>query len=149
MTGERRITRLNWQTRISWHQALIFSANLSWRPGTHYIEFPDQNQYRIQVSIVHRWIYKGINNFLGSDVDYDKWTSRLATKLTSRSRVSWITDFPLADSWTTRKLAPDYQHFNGNQAYLLRLTWIVFSWPLTIELNDSILLFNYQHRAPF
>ncbi|MCX6209270.1 MAG: DUF5686 and carboxypeptidase regulatory-like domain-containing protein [Bacteroidetes bacterium] len=56
------------------HKAFSINANLTWRPGARYIEFPDR-----KINIGSRYptfnfsFTQGIPSVLGSDVDYSKW----------------------------------------------------------------------------
>lgn len=98
------------------HQALLATVNLTWRPGTRYIEFPDRTiSLSGRAPILSLSYTRGIRG-LGSDVDFGRW------RLTVRD------DIPLGLAGTFRyRLAaggflhvnslqfPDYRHFNGNQ----------------------------------
>ena len=99
------------------NQASIFTVGLSWRPGADYIEFPDR-----KVSIGSKYptitasITKGINGFLGSDVDYTKWrigvndelNLKLAGQLNYNIGIGGFLD-------AAKTYIPDYQHYQGNQ----------------------------------
>src|SRR6185369_13565846 len=60
--------------QFSQYQAVILSAGISFQPGQQYIQFP----YR-RMSLGSKYptfsvgVSKGINNILGSDVDFAKW----------------------------------------------------------------------------
>jgi len=99
------------------HQALLATLNLTWRPGSRYIELPDRTIPIANGSPVISLNYThALKDALGSDVDYGRW------------RLSIRDDIPLALAGTFRyRLAiggflhansvqfPDYRHFNGNQ----------------------------------
>ena len=102
------------------HQAVIANIGLSWRPGTRYIEFPDR-----KMSMGSKYptfslsLIKGIQNFLGSDIDYTKWRfgihDNLNLKLFGNFRYHIVIGgFLQKDSVAV----PDFQHFNGNQVVL-------------------------------
>ncbi|MBS1627379.1 MAG: carboxypeptidase-like regulatory domain-containing protein [Bacteroidetes bacterium] len=105
---------------IAEHNALTLTANLTWKPGAKYIEFPDR-----KINIGSRYptfnltVTKGINNLLGSDVDYTKWyfniSDNLNMKLGGRLRYELEAGgFLQADKVFT----PDFIHYLGNQTVI-------------------------------
>jgi len=99
------------------HQALIFSANLSWRPGTKYIEFPDR---RINMGSKYPLFtvgyIKGINKILGSDVDYDKWNFTVSDEINFKIPGELNYRLSIGGFLNNKHVElPDYQHFNGNK----------------------------------
>ena len=99
------------------NQASIFTAGIIWRPGADYIEFPDRkigigSDYPTFTASVT----KGINGFLGSDVDYTRWRFginddldlKLAGKFSYNIAASGFFD-------AARTFIPDWQHYLGNQ----------------------------------
>jgi hypothetical protein len=99
------------------NQASIFTAGIIWRPGADYIEFPDR-----KIGIGSKFptftasVIKGINGFLGSDVDYTRWRLginddldlKLAGKFSYNVAASGFFD-------AAKTFIPDWQHYLGNQ----------------------------------
>ncbi len=99
------------------NQASLFTAGIIWRPGADYIEFPDR-----KIGIGSKFptftasVTKGINGFLGSDVDYTKWrfginddlNLKLAGKFSYNITASGFLD-------AAKTFIPDWQHYLGNQ----------------------------------
>ncbi len=102
------------------NKASIISLRMSWRPGTKYIELPNQkNNIGSKYPIFGLTITKGIQGLLGSDVHYTKWrfsiNDNLNLKLAGRLNYNvTISGF----SNTTKVFIPDYQHYQGNQLFL-------------------------------
>jgi hypothetical protein len=108
------------QSNMMANKASIFTINVSWKPGSNYIELPDQ-----KISIGSKYptftasFAQGINGLLGSDVAYSKWhlniTDNLNMKLGGRLNYA----FGIGGFLNTDKIfIPDYQHFQGNQIIL-------------------------------
>ncbi|MEJ7768162.1 MAG: DUF5686 and carboxypeptidase regulatory-like domain-containing protein [Chitinophagaceae bacterium] len=100
------------------HQALIASAGLTWQPGARYIEFPDR-KFNIgsKYPTFSLDYLKGLQNVLGSDVNYDKWRFVVSDDL--NLRLSGSLNYRLSVGGflnSDRVEVPDYQHFNGNQS---------------------------------
>ncbi len=102
------------------HQLMRVSLGVSWKPGTRYIEFPDNimgigSKYpTFTLSLA-----KAIPNVFGSDIDYTKWRfvihDDINLKLFGSFRYSISTGgFLQKDSVAVS----DYQHFNGNQVVI-------------------------------
>ncbi len=100
---------------IKSHQALIIRASLSVRPGQQFIQFP---QSKVPIGSKYPTFSigyeKGVNNFLGSDVDFDKWSfdvfddKNLKLAGVLKYRVS------LGGFLNTKKLyIQDFRHFNS------------------------------------
>ncbi|CAF4917353.1 unnamed protein product [Rotaria sp. Silwood1] len=68
--------------QITAHKAFSLNANLTWRPGARYVEFPDR-----KINIGSRYptfnfsFTQGIPSVLGSDVDYSKWAFTMSDNL--------------------------------------------------------------------
>jgi hypothetical protein len=98
---------------------MIAAADLQFKPGQRYIEFPD-NKIAIgskypTLSLSYR---KGIPDIFGSDVDYDKWQFSVWDNLNLKLRGEFKYRFSIGGFFNTRKLfIQDYQHFNGNQTF--------------------------------
>ncbi|GAO44492.1 hypothetical protein FPE01S_03_05290 [Flavihumibacter petaseus NBRC 106054] len=102
------------------HQASVLTAGLTWKPGEKYIEFPDR-----KISLGSKYpqfsaaLSKGINKFLGSDIDYLKW----GVSVTGDANMKLAGTFSYhlsAGGFINRDAVqtPDYRHFNGNQTVL-------------------------------
>ena len=98
------------------HQAISFSAGLSWRPGNKYVEFPD-NKFSIgsKYPTFSLSFLKGVNNLFGSDVDYAKWRFRINDNLNLKLFGSLRYNI-VAGGFLQKDSVPviDYTHFNGN-----------------------------------
>jgi hypothetical protein len=99
------------------HQAVIAGAEIRFRPGQRYIEFPD-NKFAIgsKYPTLALSYHKGIDNLLGSDVDYDKWQFSVWDDVNFKLRGMLKYRFDIGGFLNSRKVyIQDYQHFNGNQ----------------------------------
>jgi hypothetical protein len=101
------------------HQASIVTGVLTWQPGGKYIELPDRKIGIGSKAPTFTLSYKkGIWDFLGSDIDYAKWSFNVSD------------DLPLGLGGTLQYRAtaggfsndnkvytPDAQHYFGNQTF--------------------------------
>ncbi len=101
------------------HQAVILEADIQFKPGQRYIEFPDRklaigSKYpTLALSYI-----KGINGVLGSDVDYDKWKFSVWDNVNLKLRGLFKYRFDIGGFFNSKKVfIQDYQHFNGNQTF--------------------------------
>lgn len=99
------------------YQALIATATINWQPGSRYIEFPDRkinigSKYpKFNLSYI-----QGINNLLGSDIDYSKWKFAVTDDINLKLGGAFSYRFSIGGFLSKNKTeVPDYQHFNGNQ----------------------------------
>lgn len=100
------------------HQAVVLSFDISIKPGQKYIQYPNRKSAIGSKYPTFSLNYtKGINNILGSDVDFDKWrfsinddkNLKLAGSLKYKIGIGgFIND--------NRVFIQDYQHFNGNRS---------------------------------
>jgi hypothetical protein len=102
------------------HQASVVSISLLWHPGNKYVEFPDQKMSIKSKSPTFTFSYtKGLQNFIGSDIDYDRWRVGVGDDInfhlpgTFSYRLS-TGGFLNSDSVQI----PDYFHLNGNASIL-------------------------------
>ncbi|MBA2498245.1 MAG: carboxypeptidase-like regulatory domain-containing protein [Chitinophagaceae bacterium] len=102
------------------HQASSVSFTVRWQPGNRYIEFPGR-----KISIGSRYpafmltYTKGIKNFLGSDVDYDKWRLQISDQVNLKLAGSLNYRFSTGGFLNARNVQiPDYTHFIGNLSLL-------------------------------
>jgi hypothetical protein len=102
---------------IERHQALVFSLNLSWRPGSNYIEFPDRKiNIGSKYPTLEAGITQGIKNILGSDISYTKWRFGIQDNLNLKLKGSFRYRIVIGGFLNTDSVeAPDYHHFNGGQ----------------------------------
>jgi len=99
------------------HQALVASLTVSYRPGTRYIELPDR-----KVNIGSKYplftlsYAKGIHNFLGSDIDFDRWRFGIQDNLNLKLAGEFLYNISVGGFLNNNIVeTPDYQHFNGNR----------------------------------
>jgi hypothetical protein len=100
---------------IPHHQASVATVAINWQPGARYIELPDRKiNIGSKLPTFNLSVSKGINSFLGSDVDFTKWrlgiTDNLNLKLGGALRYNIAAGgFLSAD----KIFVPDYKHFLG------------------------------------
>lgn len=99
------------------HQALIAGISVQFQPGQRFIQYPT-NKMPIgskypTFSVSYK---KGIDNALGSDVDFDKWTFSVWDNMNFKLRGAMKYRFSIGGFINDSKVPiQDYQHFNGNQ----------------------------------
>ncbi|MDF2188872.1 DUF5686 and carboxypeptidase regulatory-like domain-containing protein [Paraflavitalea sp. CAU 1676] len=99
------------------HQALIASIGVQFQPGQRYIQYPN-NKFPIgskypTFAVSYK---KGIDNLLGSDVDFDKWTFSVWDNMNFKLRGAMSYRLGIGGFINDSKVPiQDYQHFNGNQ----------------------------------
>jgi hypothetical protein len=98
------------------HQAVLFDASISFKPGQRFIEFPNRKvaigskypTFQIQYT-------KGISGFLGSDVNYDKWKLEVYDDMQLKLAGSMKYRFSVGGFLNTNRLFfQDFNHFNSN-----------------------------------
>jgi ribosomal protein S9 len=124
-TYPNRLYTPNYPTEISSsnmlaNKASIVNLRMSWRPGSKYIELPNQKRnIGSKYPIFSLIITKGIEGLLGSNVSYTKWqfsmNDNLNLKLAGRLNYN-ITFSGFLNS--NKVFIPDYQHYQGNQLIL-------------------------------
>jgi hypothetical protein len=99
------------------HQALIASVNVTWKPGTRYIEFPNRKiNIGSKFPTFHLNYVRGIKDVLGSDVDYSKWNFRINDDINLKLLGALNYNFSIGGFLTNKSVfLPDYQHYLGNQ----------------------------------
>ncbi len=102
------------------HQATIVSAEISFKPGQQYIQFPHR-----KIAIGSKYptfsisYTKGIKGILGSDVNFDKWKGGVEGD--KNFRLGGLLKYNVTlGGFLNRKevFIQDYQHFNGNRSTL-------------------------------
>jgi hypothetical protein len=101
------------------HQALVAGITVTYQPGQHYIQFP---KYRMPIGSKYPTFQleynKGIKNFLGSDVDFDKWKFSVFDNMNFKIGGEFRYRFSMGGFINANKVEiPDLQHFNGNQTF--------------------------------
>jgi len=98
------------------HQAVVLSLDVSFKPGQKYIQFPDS---KVPVGSKYPTFSlnytKGINNILGSDVNFDKWKFSINDDL--NFRIGGLLKYRVGVGGFLNDKSvhiQDFQHFNGN-----------------------------------
>jgi hypothetical protein len=99
------------------HQALIAGFTISVKPGQRYIQFPNFKMPIGSNYPTFSFNYtKGINNALGSDVDFDKWQFTIDDNKNLKLAGTLKYKIGTGGFFNNRKVyIQDYQHFNGNR----------------------------------
>ena len=102
------------------HQAFVFGVTLTYQPGQHYIQFP---RYKMPVGSKYPTFQleynKGVDNFLGSDVDFDKWKVSVFDNMNFKIGGEFRYRVSIGGFINAKKVEiPDMQHFNGNQTFI-------------------------------
>ena len=102
------------------HQAAIAEASLEYQPGQKFVQFPD---YRVPLGSKYPTFtltyQKGINNVLGSDVDFDKWNFTITDEMNLKLLGQLSYRFDIGGFLNDKSVfIQDYRHFNGNQIVL-------------------------------
>ena len=119
------------------HQAFIANVSFSFQPGQQYIQFPD---YKMSVGSKYPTFtidyFKGINNILGSDVDFDKWRFTVKDDKNLKLAGTLNYKFGIGGFFNSSKVPiQDFQHFNGNRR--LRASEYVNSFQLASYYANS------------
>ncbi len=98
------------------HKAFLVSADISFKPGQKYIQFPDR-----KVPLGSKYptfavnYTKGIEKVFGSDVNFDKWKFSVYDDLNLRIGGLLKYKISMGGFFNNEKVfIQDYQHFNGN-----------------------------------
>jgi len=102
------------------HQAFIAEASLEYQPGQKFVQFPN---YRVPLGSKYPTFtltyQKGINNLLGSDVDFDKWSFAVIDNINLKLAGQFSYRFDIGGFFNNKSVfIQDYRHFNGNQFVL-------------------------------
>ncbi len=121
------------------HQAAIFSFSVAFRPGTKYIQFPDRKvNIGSEYPLFSLGYLKGINGFLGSDVDFDEWNFSVNDEIGLKLWGEFRYHISAGGFLNNKNVElPDYRHFNGNQ--LLFATTYLNSFQLLPYYSNSTL----------
>ncbi|MEP6750418.1 MAG: DUF5686 and carboxypeptidase regulatory-like domain-containing protein, partial [Bacteroidota bacterium] len=106
-------------TQFPRHQALIAGVALQFKPGQKYVQFP-----RGKMAVGSKYptlslsYYKGIENVLGSDVNFDKWKFAVWDNVNFKLLGLLKYRFSIGGFLNSKSVfIQDYQHFNGNQVF--------------------------------
>lgn len=99
------------------HQAVIAEASVEYQPGQKFIQYP---RYKMPLGSKYPTFtltyQKGINNILGSDVDFDKWNFAVADGMNFKLGGQFNYRIDIGGFINDRTVfIQDYRHFNGNQ----------------------------------
>jgi len=102
------------------HQALVAGIALQFKPGQKYVQFPrGKMPVGSKYPTLSLSYYKGIDNVLGSDVNFDKWKFAVWDEKNFKLLGSLKYNFSVGGFLNSKKVfIQDYQHFNGNQVFL-------------------------------
>jgi Family of unknown function (DUF5686)/CarboxypepD_reg-like domain len=101
------------------HQAVIAGVGLQYQPGQRYIQFPRGKRAIGSKYPTFSVSYnKGVENILGSDVNFDKWKFSVWDEVNFKLRGLLKYRFNIGGFINAKKVfIQDYQHFNGNQVF--------------------------------
>jgi hypothetical protein len=107
-------------TNMPRNQASMLTVGITWRPGADYIEFPDSKiNVGSKYPTITASITKGINGFLGSDVDYTKWRIGISDEINLKLAGQFNYNLNFGGFFDAAKtFIPDYQHYFGNQTII-------------------------------
>lgn len=101
------------------HQAVVAGVTVQWQPGQRYIQYP-----HTKIAIGSKYptlelqYARGIKNFLGSDVDFDKWKLSVFDAMNFKMGGEFRYRASVGGFLNNRRVEiPDYQHFNGNRTF--------------------------------
>lgn len=100
------------------HQAFILNANVSFRPGQKYIQFPNRKSSLGSKYPTFSLQYtKGIDRLFGSDVNFDIWQFSINDDKNLKMAGLMKYKFGIGGFINSKKLfIQDFQHFNGNRS---------------------------------
>jgi hypothetical protein len=118
-SNRERLTQ-NWPVEISSqnipvHDALTFSAEIRWKPGAHYIEFPDR-RFAVSTGYPNLTLQyvRGLP-WLGSAVSYDRWRFEIQQNINLRLAGEFRYAAEMGGFLSKKNVQlPDFIHFTGN-----------------------------------
>lgn len=126
-------------TNMLANKASMLTLHASWRPGSNYIELPDQKiNIGSKYPTLNASFTQGIDALLGSNVSYSKWhlgiTDNLNFKLGGRLSYAFgVGGFLNAD----KLFIPDYEHNQGNQILLATPYLSSFQLPAYYQYSNT------------
>ena len=107
-------------SEVSNHQALLVGFKFSFKPGQRFIKFPHQ-----KISVGSNYptftfnYTKGISQWLGSEVDFDKWSLEIMDDRNLKIGGVLKYNFTIGGFLNNKKVfIQDYKHFNSNSVKL-------------------------------
>ncbi|RYY72089.1 MAG: carboxypeptidase-like regulatory domain-containing protein [Chitinophagaceae bacterium] len=129
------------------HQAAVITASISFKPGQKYIEFPN---YKAAIGSKYPTFTlsyaKGIDDILGSDVDFDKWKFSVRDDKNLKLLGTFKYNLGVGGFLNNKKVyLQDYQHFRGNMSIAAGeyLTTFQVAEPYQNSTNENF--YTYGH----
>lgn len=105
-------------TQFIKHQAFIISADISFKPGQKYIQYPNRKISLGSNYPTFNFNYtKGFKNIFGSDVNFDKW--QFSINDDKNFKLAGLLKYKIGIGGflnAANVYIQDYQHFNGNRS---------------------------------
>lgn len=126
------------------HQASILSLGVTVQPGAKYIEFPDRTiNIGTKLPVFTLQYTKGIDRFLGSDVDYDKWQFTISDQLNMKLLGRFNYRFQTGGFLNDKKLQiQDMKHFAGNRLFRAEDYMNTFQLPSYYQFSNTDQLYG-------
>jgi hypothetical protein len=127
------------QSNMIANKASQLSISATWKPGSNYIELPDQKiSMGSKFPTLHASITQGINGLFGSDVSFSKWHFGITDNLNFKLGGKLNYAFGMGGFLNTNKLfIPDYQHVQGNQLFLATPYLSSFQLPTYYQFSNT------------
>jgi hypothetical protein len=137
--------------QFSRHQAFIASVDLSVRPGQRYIQFPHSKIAIGSKYPTFAFNYShGFNNFLGSDVDFDKWKFTISDDINLKLAGAIKYKIAAAGFLNNKKVfIQDYQFFNGNESHFAKeymSTFQLLPYYSAFTTSNLYGILNFEHH---
>lgn len=135
-------------TNFTPHQATILTAEVSFKPGQRYIQYP-----RSKVAIGSKYptftfrYTKGLDGVFGSDVDFDKWMV-LVNDNEMNLKLAGSIKYKIAVGGFLNNLkvfAQDYKHFSGNTSLIAKSYTNTFQLATYYALSNQSDFFSEVH----
>ena len=129
------------------HQAAVLTASVSFKPGQKYIEFPN---YKAAVGSKYPTFTlsyaKGIDNALGSDVDFDKWKFSVRDDKNLKLFGTFKYNLGTGGFLNSKKVfIQDYQHFRGNMSIAAGEYLSTFQVAEPYQNSTKASIYSYGH----
>ncbi|NCI47102.1 DUF5686 and carboxypeptidase regulatory-like domain-containing protein [Sediminibacterium soli] len=95
----------------------VFTAGITWRPGSDYIEMPDRKiNIGSRYPVITASISQGIRGLFGSDADFTRWRISISDDIDMKLAGKFNYSLGFGGFLSASKVfLPDYQHYLGNQ----------------------------------
>ncbi|HEY5371787.1 MAG TPA: DUF5686 and carboxypeptidase regulatory-like domain-containing protein [Hanamia sp.] len=125
-------------SQFSRHQAVLVHASMSIKPGQRYIQFP---KYKMAIGSKYPTFTldytKGIKNIFGSDVDYDKWSLKVADDVNFKLAGTLKYNFSVGGFLNNKSVyTQDYKDFYGNVSHIADEYVNAFQLPSYYEFSN-------------